>query len=202
MREILMLCLMVLAGLLSACDDSNKPVENTGKYAPILNPHPKYFFKAYGTLAPGIKKSIKLSFVLDYSTEKKECLVSVNKLAGVYSVRNEITKYTIKPDKNGYYQLKIPLDKYEPGYCNWSWGSIHYVIVGSRHKIQPIQILRFKKGVDKSSVKKGYSVWECESGKKCREVSVKFIQNNLNDINSMESDYQYKLDIKDASTWD
>ena len=66
MREILILCLMVLAGFLSACDDSNKPPANTGKYAPVLNPHPKHFFVVNGHVDTALRTTTNLVLKMTY----------------------------------------------------------------------------------------------------------------------------------------
>jgi len=57
------LLIVIASVLLSACGDNPpKPPPNTGRYAPQINPHPKYFMMVQGYIDPELKNSIKLNW--------------------------------------------------------------------------------------------------------------------------------------------
>src|SRR3990167_8781994 len=93
------------------------------RYAPILNPHPKYFFTIKGHIDKELMKTMHPRFYADYETTNDQCLRVVNSFEGVHSSR-QITAIHDPTISNGNYFLKIPIDKYVFSKCGWELISI------------------------------------------------------------------------------
>ena len=110
---------------LTACSSSQPPA-NTGKYKPVVNPHPQYFVTVSGHIDPELAKAVHLSWQTTAWTKNKKCNVTYNKLEGVVGWRNQVTHYPVKIDAHGNYSIKIPIDHYLPGYCAWQMRTISF----------------------------------------------------------------------------
>jgi len=105
--------------LLSACGEhENKK--------PQLNPHPKYRVIISGNIAPNLKWPMYFGFWATYAAYNPTCKVNVNAFEGVSGQPGHPIFYPVKPDKKGNYQIKIPIDYYLPGQCDWKIAWIDY----------------------------------------------------------------------------
>lgn len=93
---------------------------------PILNPQPKYFVTISGYISPKLKGKFNLTFEQISSTTADACFHEVSMLSGLMEAPNKIDLYRAQPNSKGYYVLKIPLDKYNSGYCHWIPWSLSY----------------------------------------------------------------------------
>ena len=90
---------------------------------PKLHAHPKYFLLAHGHIAPSLLDAVALRWTAIYASNNPKCQYYKSpgaKSAGVYSLRQVVTTWKSRANNKGDYQLSIPLDKYLPGYCQWS----------------------------------------------------------------------------------
>ena len=125
------------AGLLTnvffnrSAERENKPTNKA--YLPVLNKHPKYYFTVKGYIDPKLKGFIKTEWKVEYVAFFPKCDNTSNTLEGYGIPINKIFIYKPKPDKNGNFVLKIAMDKYQPGMCEWNVIAIDY-IVKTRHQ--------------------------------------------------------------------
>jgi len=87
---------------------------------PQLNPHPKHFLTIEGVVSPKLEGKTNMSFVQVYAGPNSKCLKTVNALAGIQEVPTQTVDYKPKFDNQGKYIVKIPLDKYLSGRCDWA----------------------------------------------------------------------------------
>lgn len=117
--------LIVLCGLaLAACNQ-----QHSTKDEPQLNPHPKYFVTISGTINPHLKHRIYYLLRSTYGAYNPKCTVWVNHFEGVKGIPGHTEYYSAKPDANGHYVVKIPIDHYKPGKCNWKIAGISYTFL-------------------------------------------------------------------------
>jgi hypothetical protein len=95
------------------------------KYTPRPNPHPQYFMTVTGSVDPSLKDKVHLKWTATYSTTKRACDKTYNHFEGVVGWRWVTRTFTTHVDHTGHYQLRIPLDYYQPGYCGWKIASIN-----------------------------------------------------------------------------
>ena len=97
-------------------------------HLPVENTHPKYFMTVKGNIAPALKDKVKLKWVASYYTTNPKCRRTINKLEGISSYLERDFTYQVKPDDKGNFNFKIPLDRFEPGICNWQMLNIEYYL--------------------------------------------------------------------------
>jgi hypothetical protein len=117
---------ITLAFFIHHLTSSADPTQIPAQEQPLLNPAPQYFMALQGHIDPALKHTIQLTWLATYYTFNPQCNVEVNQLEGVDSPLIIYHYFPVKPDAKGNYQLKIPLDKYMPGYCQWAIVSIAY----------------------------------------------------------------------------
>ncbi len=105
------------------------------KYTPWKKSHPKHYLTLKGHINPKIAKDFK--FYMDYATSKRSC-DSINYYAGVRGVRVKTFPVSLNPDKLGNYEVKIPLDKFRKGFCDW--GAYGF---GFKYKVSPYGFIGF-----------------------------------------------------------
>src|SRR3990167_4045062 len=94
------------------------------RYAPILNPHPKYFFTIKGHIDKELMKTMHPRFYADYETFNDQCKRVLDSFVGSGP---RSFKLTFDPmNKQGDFDFKIPIDKYLPGKCKWQLSGISY----------------------------------------------------------------------------
>ncbi len=92
------------------------------------NPHPKQFLTLYGKIDPKIQKVILSVY---YGTTNPKCDHYVSWIEGAtgnYAISYDIT---LQPNQDGTYEQKIPIDKYEKGFCDWEPGDVSYLVLKS-----------------------------------------------------------------------
>jgi hypothetical protein len=96
------------------------------RYHPAKNPHPKYFLTVKGHVDPAMKKHLKVTWGVGYSTTNPDCDETYNWFEGAWGPRDTDVTYAVHIQANGDYQLNIPLDGLHPGYCAWETGDVYY----------------------------------------------------------------------------
>ena len=118
---------MAIALLLTGCGggypDSTKV---PAKYMPKVNPHPKYFMTVKGFIDPRLQQRIHLTIVAEYDNFNPKCNLWISHFEGADTPWQIFHDYKIKPDNTGHYKIKIPLDHYQPGKCDWDIAGVRY----------------------------------------------------------------------------
>ena len=137
MRAGYTLAVLGLAILLPGCSGRNHYPDSTkvpAKYKPTINPHPKYFMTVKGFIDPRLNDRIHLTIVAEYDNYNPKCNMWISHLQGASSPWQIFHDYKIKSDSKGSYHIKIPLDYYQPGKCDWHVAYISYVIKDKKHQ--------------------------------------------------------------------
>ena len=98
---------------------------------PTINPTPKYFVTISGNIDPKMKKPIYMGFWVSYGGYNKECSSIPNKWSGISYMPGKVDFYSAKPNKKGDYTVKIPIDRYKKGKCDWK---IAYIDTGDAYR--------------------------------------------------------------------
>ena len=126
-RLSLMLIFLGVITLLTGCGsgypDSTKV---PAKYMPKVNPHPKYFMTVKGFIDPRLQQRIHLTMIAEYDNFNPKCNMWVSYFEGADASWQIFHTYKIRPNHQGNYQIKIPLDYYQPSRCNWHAAAISY----------------------------------------------------------------------------
>lgn len=93
-------------------------------YQPHLNPNPQYYMVIKGHVAPELVGKVQLKWRATYSSTIKACDKTYNWFEGVDGWRWVTDYFTARVDERGDYLVKIPLDKYRPGFCRWQIASV------------------------------------------------------------------------------
>lgn len=118
MKQPVLMSSVVLCAALSLCGCSTN-WQNTMQ----LNPHPKYFLTIKGHIAEQLRNKIQLRFIQSTVGWSDRCTQVTNHFEGISGNPLKNDPYLAKLDASGNYVIKIPLDKYLPGYCAWRpWG--------------------------------------------------------------------------------
>jgi len=112
----------------SACADM--------KEKPKLNPQPQYFLTLHGVVSPKLNKTIQLTFIQAYVGSNPKCAKTTNFLAGIKENPSRSIVYHIHPESNGHYQVKIPLDRYTSGFCQWAPWALGYTLSQEDFELQ------------------------------------------------------------------
>lgn len=97
--------------------------------APKINPHPKYFVTVSGNIEPHMPYPQTLVFRATYGAYHPSCRVWISRLEGVRGIAGHTVYYPAQPDAKGNYQVKIPIDAYKPGKCDWKMAWVMYTTV-------------------------------------------------------------------------
>ncbi len=190
------LFIFLLAFFLVHCssDDQSLTV-NTGKYAPQLNPHPKYFMTVKGKIDPALQGKIKLVWQASYATNNAHCQKVINSWEGVYAPREKKFFYNTVPDQQGNYQMKIPLDGLESGYCQWKINTIGYKLKTKNDiYFNEYPQIFFSDRFNESEDIVSKEDWICAQ-KNCDYFPIKYFTKNGAPLNRNKN-YFYKIDIK------
>jgi len=87
--------------------------------APKLNPHPKYFVTISGNIQPHMPYPQTLMFRATYAAYNPKCSIWISYLEGVPGMPGHPVYYPVHPNTKGDYKVKIPIDAYKPGMCDW-----------------------------------------------------------------------------------
>jgi len=161
-----------------------------------LNPHPKYFLTVSGFVDPTVSSKIKLSVTANYISNNKSCLIEYDKFAGIRGNRYESERVFVTPNKKGGFLVKIPLDKYKAGYCNWNWGEVFYETSDNMRKEGGVPILTYMKGGHIPYKLKGYSLVRYNTKKHYWETTGVALQTMGHGHVPMQKNYHYKILIQ------
>lgn len=154
-------------------------------YKPKLNTKPKHFL----TIKGHIDKSLlgKISLKIEQVTSTAKCFYNTNVLAGSESSYSIKDRYRARANKNGNYEIRIPINRYEKGKCHWkpyltSW-DVTYKSSGKKN-YGPLAVYSYKSNQEKQTVKgtiycsplKGSCVYKASKGSDAYMV----INSNLN----------------------
>lgn len=89
------------------------------KERPQENPHPQYYLTLKGHIAKSLRNEVRLRFIQTVAALSDKCTHVTNHLEGVTGNPTKSHTYVAEPDAKGNYEIKVPLDKYLPGYCDW-----------------------------------------------------------------------------------
>ena len=89
-------------------------------YTPRENKHPKYFVTISGKIdRAALPADFDYKIWVQYFTTKQRCLETVNWFEGADAPKTYESYYHPSIEKNGHYQIKIPIDHVTAGYCDW-----------------------------------------------------------------------------------
>ena len=114
-----LVCLILASATLVGCHQQSKP-------KPTLNPHPKYYVRVTGNIDPRFNPKIQMGLWASYGGYNQKCLKWVNKFEGVKGMPGHVDYYPVKFDEQGNYSVKIPIDRYQLGKCQWKLTWIDY----------------------------------------------------------------------------
>ena len=86
----------------------------------------KYFVTISGNISPHLKKPMYLGFWAQYAAYNPKCSTWVNWFAGVKGMPAKTVFYPALPNSKGDYVIKIPIDKYRAGRCDWKMVGVLY----------------------------------------------------------------------------
>ena len=89
------------------------------KHKPKLNSHPKYFVTITGNIEPHMPYPMTIMFKATYAAYHPKCGVWISRFEGVKGLAGHSVYYPAQPNTQGNYQVKIPIDGYLPGKCDW-----------------------------------------------------------------------------------
>lgn len=95
---------------------------------PTLQAKPKYFLIGRGHIAPSLLNLVTLKWTAIYASQNTKCQyykTPVAKRANMPSARQVTQHWITKSNTNGEYQIRIPLDRYLPGECQWGISGIY-----------------------------------------------------------------------------
>jgi hypothetical protein len=98
---------------------------------PIANPHPKYFVTIKGNIQPHMPYPMTVMFRASYAAYNPKCAVQGSwfNLSGLDYMPGKPVYYPAKPNAQGDYVIKIPIDAYKPGKCDWKIAWVMYSFV-------------------------------------------------------------------------
>jgi hypothetical protein len=110
---LLMLCLVIIMVLICEKKSSYKDL--------IANPTPEYFVTIKGNIEPHMPYPMTVMFRASYAAYNPKCAVKQGRLSasGLNAMPAKNVIYSAKPDKQGNYVIKIPIDAYRTGPCDW-----------------------------------------------------------------------------------
>jgi len=186
----------IFSSLVSSYVDQHKPPPK--KYHLQFDQKPGHFFTVSGTVKPGLllKTKDKAKFVATYVADNSACNIVISRFEGATEPRGYDKTYYLQPNKDGSYQLKIPMDDNSPGYCRWYFAGVSFkygkvnmplAILSDKEKptvgIVPIAKLRCEQDDNQLNCK---SVHTTEKQKHHFSKTARENQSNP---------YQFKLDI-------
>lgn len=124
--------ILSLCTLLTACS-SGQPQGNTGKYKPVVNPHPQYFLTIHKSLTMSLSR---LKAVTQYVAYNQQCNIVTNKFEGARAYRSKAVIHY--PSDNQQNILRIPFDRYLPGFCQWYGYLVSLYYKGNDGHYRPI----------------------------------------------------------------
>jgi hypothetical protein len=104
---------------------------------PHLNPNPKYYLILKGHITEKLRNQIKLRFIQDYVGANPKCASESDPISGIMENPAKSITHLAEPDVNGNYEIRVPLDKYLPGYCNWQSWSMGIALTDEEHYYEP-----------------------------------------------------------------
>ncbi len=158
---------VILVGCSSEQSPYQYPRKIPEKFQPKIAKTPsKYFMTVKGYVAPEYRKHLKLTWILVYETHNPKCDYTISKFNGVYSSQDKLLFYKVKPDSSGHYEYKLPLQKYEPGFCKWAVSGLYYAFgVLPKHE-SPLSsvatgVAIFSNKAQEASKKNSYQNFSC-----------------------------------------
>ena len=128
--------------MLAGCS-SSQPQGNTGKYKPVINPHPQYFLVIKDN--PTLSVS-RLKAVIRYVAYNQHCNVVTNKFEGATAYRSVDLTFTVKDHQQK--ELRIPFDHYLPGFCQWYGYSVSLSLRDDNNHYHPVTNINIQSTLD------------------------------------------------------
>ncbi len=88
-------------------------------FSPHKKAHPRYFVTISGNISPHLSKPIYLGYWAHYAAYNPKCGEWINWVEGVKGMPARTHFYPAKPNKSEDYVIKVPIDQYKAGRCDW-----------------------------------------------------------------------------------
>ena len=102
-------------------------------YSPIEKSKPQYYMTVKGHIDPALLGNFQLYFTENFETTNDECVQSggnvLNWVEGAVFPYEEEVSYPIKINSTGYFEIKVPLDRFKNRRCKWKLVSIDYAMI-------------------------------------------------------------------------
>ena len=141
------------------------------RYAPILNPHPKYFFTIKGHIDKELMKTMALHFYAVYETNNNKCLRIINNFEGVHGPRDiRIAFHPISTESN--FVVHIPIDKFLLGKCLWKLSSIEESTIKDKTTADNVvsSIAEFGHPTAQNNNTVAETTYSCSNNQDCRLI--------------------------------
>lgn len=124
-------CIVIYAAIIIALHYYHKH-----QLAPKPNPNPKYFVIVSGNIEPHMPYPQTIMLRATYAGYNPQCKqhVSMFNASGLSYMPAKSVVYAAKPNKQGDYEIKVPIDAYQLGKCDWK---IAWVMEGNIAKVPP-----------------------------------------------------------------
>ena len=96
---------------------------------PRVNAHPKYYVTIHGNIEPHMPYPQVPMYKATYAAYNPNCGVWISRLEGVSGMAAKNAYYPVYPDAKGNYEVRIPIDQYALGRCEWKIEGIMYTFV-------------------------------------------------------------------------
>lgn len=101
------------------------------KKQPKLNPHPQYFIMIHGHVAARLRGKLNITFQQGFMGQSDKCTYIKNIFALEVANPYKSIHYQPKINTHGDFTLRIPTDRFTPGYCQWSPWNL-YINIGKK----------------------------------------------------------------------
>ena len=109
-----MLLLMIIIFLMVTVHYWNQFIQT-----PRANAHPKYYVTIHGNIEPHMPYPQVPMYKATYAAYNPNCGVWISRLEGVSGMAAKNAYYPVYPDAKGNYEVRIPIDQYALGRCEW-----------------------------------------------------------------------------------
>ncbi len=106
------------------------------RLSPHKKAHPRYFVTISGNISPHLSKPIYLGYWAHYAAYNPKCGEWINWAEGVKGMPARTHFYPAKPNKSGDYVIKVPIDQYKVGRCDWKIDNVDFQY--AFQKIKPL----------------------------------------------------------------
>src|SRR3989339_391722 len=105
-------------------------------YIPQLNPTPKYFMTAAGFIDSPLQGKVRLVWIAYYRAFNNidQCKEVLNPVDAVSVPKEKKYFFSVPITKKEVYEYRIPLDKFQHGFCDWRIYKIDYFLENLENK--------------------------------------------------------------------